>query len=153
MVFYVYTDMMQVLCQNSFGNGVLVEVQLNPTPCALRGVISTLCTLVLNISISIILKEIRQHDLQIGNGNAYCKFEFIRKIPGVDSIKCDLKISQETNPYNMTMEVVHPRVYPVKLDHKTSKFFEERTKSMDNTGNYQSGNCTLCQGGKPDQPA
>ena len=58
---------------------------------------------------SILLKEIRKNDLQIGNGNSCCEFEFTRtpQASDVESIICVLEISQETNPYDMTMNVRH----------------------------------------------
>ena len=54
----------------------------------------------------------------MGKGNSCCEFEFIRNLPESKAIICELKISQETNPDDMTMNFEHL----VEHGHKTSKF-------------------------------
>ena len=61
----------------------------------------------INSVTSILFKEIQQDDLQIGNGNSCCEFEFKRISSRADCIICELKISQETNPKDMTMNFEH----------------------------------------------
>ena len=53
-----------------------------------------------------LLQEIRQINLQVGNGGAYCRFQFKKMKSDIDSIKCDLKIDQEEN-YDTMMAIEH----------------------------------------------
>ena len=70
---------------------------------------------------STLLKEIRQTDLQKGNGNSFCEFEFTRKLSRAKGIICELRISQDTNQDDMTMNFEHL----VKHGHETSKFMKQ----------------------------
>ena len=70
-----------------------------------------------NLKLFTFLKKIKQKNLQVGNGSAFCRFEFTKKKSDTDSIKCDLKIDQEEN-YDMMMAIEHI----ISCDKPTSKY-------------------------------